>query len=329
MLKYIITLGPASSEIEVISKLLNVADCFRLNSSHLSKETLDFWLQKIETVFQKENKEIPVIIDLQGAKMRIGEFPSVDQIPEKIILNFASCSYNTTVIPVPHREFFNSVKVDDFITLNDMKVKIKIISVDQEREKENVKRSCKATVVRNGPLSSNKGINIETHPVAFNDLTYKDKVIIGTSLKYRFTCFAFSFLNDGDEADRIRPLIKKRKLVAKIERPEAFSYLDNIDTKFDEIWLCRGDLGAQAGIYNLGMLQEKFVNKMSELKHDCVLAGQVLEHMTSSSTPTRSEIVHLYDTEKNGFKGIVLSDETAVGKNPLAVSEFLNELSNH
>jgi pyruvate kinase len=318
-MKYIFTLGPASSEIEIISKLLDVADCFRLNSSHLTEKTLNLWLQKIESVFEKKNKKIPVIVDLQGAKMRIGDFPTVDKLPEKITLYFGLSSYNSSLVPIPHKEFFDSVKVGDLITLNDVKIKIKVTSISENK--------IETTVLRNGSLSSNKGINIVTHPVVFSDLTEKDKNIIKTSLDYDFTHFAFSFLNDGNEADKIRPLIKKRKLIAKIERPEAFSYLENIDTKFDEIWLCRGDLGAQGGIYNLGRLQDDFTKKIPILQNECILAGQVLEHMTSFPTPTRSEIVHLYDTETNGFKGIVLSDETAIGKNPIEVAEFLKNLN--
>ena len=350
MLKYIFTLGPASSDIKTISSLLEVADSFRLNSSHLTEETLNSWLKIIDSVFKKNNKRVPVVVDLQGAKMRIGNYPSKEKIPENVTLQHSSFSEKLSVIPVPHKEFFTSVKVGDIVTLNDLKVKIKITSIEHNKrenyclekdqhkgkvlknvdaqkpvfELDNLK--VKAVVLTNGPLSSNKGINIETHPVVFSDLTTKDKNIISSSLKYSFTCFAFSFLNDGNESDKIRPLIKNRKLIAKIEREEAINNIYNIDLRFDEIWLCRGDLGAQAGIYNLGRLQSDFIKKISKLQNSCILAGQVLEHMTHFPSPTRSEVVHLYDSIKNGFKGIVLSDETAIGKNPLAVSDFLKKL---
>jgi len=77
----------------------------------------------------------------------------------------------------------------------------------------------------------------------------------------------------------------------------------------------------------LGKLQEKFVSEITDLKNRCFLAGQVLEHMTHFSEPTRSEIVHLYDTEKNGFEGIVLSDETAIGENINSIVKFFENYS--
>ena len=77
----------------------------------------------------------------------------------------------------------------------------------------------------------------------------------------------------------------------------------------------------------MGKLQEKFVSKITDLKNRCFLAGQVLEHMTYFSEPTRSEIVHLYDTERNGFEGIVLSDETAVGENINSIVKFFENYS--
>ena len=342
MLKNIYTLGPSSTSEKIISSLLNSASCFRLNSSHLTENELDTWLKKIEIIFRDQNKEIPVLIDLQGGKMRIGNYPDIKQLPENIVFSFASSSNINSVIPVPHKEFFEALKINDIISLNDLKIKLKVISINNtehascpfvetqhsasELEHAKEKLNVEAVVLTNGSLSSNKGINITSHPIGFKDLTTKDKGIIATSMKYRFTCFAFSFLIDGNEADKIRPLIQKRRLIAKIERKEAFDHLNNIDAKFDEIWLCRGDLGAQAGIYNLGELQQKFVDKIPSFKNDCILAGQVLEHMTNFPTPTRSEVVHLYDTEKNGFVGIVLSDETAIGKNPVAVAHFLENI---
>jgi pyruvate kinase len=315
MLRYIYTLGPATTSVDLISTFLESAESFRLNSSHLNEYELDLWLRKIDKVFQRKNKAIPVIIDLQGGKMRIGDYPSVDTVPKEIILKYASSTDDKSIIPVPHEEFFQTVEVGDIVLLNDAKMKLKVMAVGVQ--------AIEAVVIVNGPLSSNKGVNITTHPVKFRNFTLKDENIIKTALRYNFTQFAFSFLSDGNEADKIRPLIAGRKLIAKIERVDAFEYLNNIDDKFDEIWLCRGDLGAQAGIHNLGMLQNVFIKKIPQLKNKCFLAGQVLEHMTNFKMPTRSEIVHLYDSEKNGFAGIVLSDETAVGEFPLSVVEFL------
>jgi len=319
-LKTVITLGPSSSEIDVIMRLLPVANKFRLNTSHINEKELDVWLLKLKEIFKEAGRQIPVVIDLQGGKMRIGKYPSCEKIPDEVTIFLGTESVLCSEIPVPHESFFSSLKVDDVMSLNDSRITLRVI-----RGSEN---KAYAKVLQNGPLSSNKGINRKKHPVDFRELTKKDKMIIQLSLKYDFTEFAFSFTYNGAEADIIRPYIRDRKLIAKIERPEAFECLNMIDSKFNEIWLCRGDLGAQAGIFALGALQKIFVAKIKEMKNNCFLAGQVLEHMTHFKNPTRSEIVHLYDIEENGFGGIVLSDETAIGRNIPEIVDFLNQLRN-
>lgn len=120
--------------------------------------------------------------------------------------------------------------------------------------------------------------------------------MIEIASKYKFIEYAFSFVLKGNEAEMLRTYTKDKRIIAKIERPETFPHLDSIDRKFDELWLCRGDLGSLAGIFNVGPLQSFFIKKMkADLKKPCYLAGQVLEHMTYFPIPTRSELAHLHD----------------------------------
>ena len=117
-----------------------------------------------------------------------------------------------------------------------------------------------------------------------------------------------------------------KKLVAKIERPEAFSFLKEIDRNFDELWFCRGDLGAQAGIASLAALQHEFIRTSTGLGLESMLAGQVLEYITHFPEPIRAEVVQICDALASGFRGIILSDETAVGKHPEQVADFIDAL---
>ena len=315
MLKTILTLGPATESNESITSLLKVADRFRLNSSHMNYDDLNVWLQRLNNIFDYVGHEIPVVVDLQGSKMRIGKYNASSSIPDKVILTLGTDSSSSSEIPVPHEVLFRVLNSGDIIYLNDAKIILRVDTVEVGR--------VRATTLQNGPLSSNKGLNRKNHPVPFHKLTEKDLSMIEQSKKYSFVEYAFSFVHDGTEIDKIRPFIDNHKIIAKIERTEAVDNIEAIDKKFDEIWLCRGDLGAQAGIFKLGYLQDVFVSKIKNLKNECFLAGQVLEHMTKFPEPTRSEIVHLYDTGKNGFKGIVLSDETAIGENISSVANFL------
>ena len=315
MIKTVLTLGPVSTEENVIISLLEVADRFRLNTSHMSAADLSNRLLKLNNIFKKTGHKIPVVIDLQGSKMRIGRYPTVESIPEKTVLLFGETSDSVKNIPVPHKILFQVLNPGDILFLNDAKITLEVIEVKKNR--------AEAVTLRNGPLSSNKGLNRKKHPVPFHELSKKDIDMIRLSKEYDFTEYAFSFAYDGEEVNKIRSYAENHRIIAKIERPEALDNIELIDRSYDEIWLCRGDLGAQAGIFELGRLQAFFASQIQNFKSDCFLAGQVLEHMTHFQEPTRSEVVHLYNAEKNGFKGIVLSDETAIGKNLDAVSTFL------
>lgn len=313
----VLTLGPATSSEEVLAGLLDAAAAFRLNSSHLSAADLDRWLETLDRVFVARGEAIPVYVDLQGAKLRIGEYPARDCLPERVRLVHAPSGAGET-IPVPHEAFFTAVQPGDVVTLNDARVWLRLLEVSAG--------SCLAEVVRNGPLSSHKGLNRRVRPLPCAGLTEADRRAIEVALGHESTRFAFSFVHDGGEADLLRPLTGSSVVAAKIEFPEAMAHLDAIAARFDELWLCRGDLGAQAGLAALGSLQEAFARRIPSLGKPCYLAGQVLEYMTHFPQPTRTEVVALHQAERDGFTGLVLSDETAVGRNPLAVARLLREL---
>lgn len=324
-MRFTVTLGPASADDAIIIEILSVADRFRLNASHLSPESLGVWLEKLTRIYEEQRRSLRVVVDLQGAKMRIGSYPKTEKLPDSITLLHTEKSLDPAVIPVPEELFFNELKAGDAIVLNDARVELKIMAVDK-------KEQATATVVRNGPLSSSKGINRAPHPIPYTVLSKRDESMIAASKQFPFVEYAFSFVNDGSEAAIIRPHISGKRLAAKIERLEAMSRLDAIIAQFDELWLCRGDLGAEAGLAALGALQARFVRtvigeqKPTTPAKPAFLAGQVLEYMTHFPQPTRSEVVHLYDARAAGFEGAVLSDETAVGRNPLAVCRFLKLL---
>ena len=302
------TLGPASSSDKIIAALLKTADRFRLNSSHLTAPQLGAWLKKLRRAYWTASRSIPVVVDLQGAKMRIGRIPETRGLPEKIKFVHSAASSRAGVLPVPHAGFFEAIREGDELTLNDARVRVRM------------EKNFRATVVTNGPLSSFKGVNRPAHPLPYPEPSRADLAAIRASLDFEFTQFAFSFVHDGTEAAIIKPLISGRVLAAKIERPDSMKHLAAIANVFDELWLCRGDLGAQAGIENLGPLQEEFIRTMVKLGRPACLAGQVLEHMSICREPTRSEVVHLYDAARAGFSGIVLSDETAIGRHPAAAA---------
>jgi pyruvate kinase len=320
-MKAICTLGPASSNPDLIFKLSKISDRFRLNVAHSNAQSLNRWLTQLTDTFHQLGTELPVVLDLQGSKMRIGSYPNCQQIPETIYLFLGDKSDTLQRLPVPHPDLFRVLAIGDILSLNDAKIKLEVTEILDNQ-------TARGKVIQNGALDSCKGINRTHHPVPFTQVSQRDKAAIAVGLQYPFVQFACSFVFDGTEVPPLRQLIGDRHLIAKLERPESLVHLSTIDRVFDELWLCRGDLGAQAGLTALGQLQAQFVRAFPELSSPKYLAGQVLEYMTHFPKPTRSEVVHLYDIQQAGFDGIVLSDETAIGQHPEKVAEFLSAFFN-
>lgn len=312
----ILTIGPASSSLEMIAALGHVATRFRLNTSHISSDRLRESLSEIERIFHDTGRVMPVVLDLQGAKVRIGRYPAVGGVPSKVELRFAEASEAPAVIPVPHESVFDKTAVGDVVHLNDRRVILRITG----RKGPN---SFEADCIRSGPLSSNKGFNCENRAYELVRLSPRDAEAISIGNEFPFVEYAISFVLDGIEADLFRPHTGNRRLVAKIERPAAIDRLAQIDALFDETWLCRGDLGAEADLRDLGALQARYVAAFSALRRPKILAGEVLGSMTAAPFPSRSEIVHLHDILAAGFDGFVLSDETASGSHVSDVISFL------
>ncbi len=316
MIDRILTLGPASGTRDHIAALMRVGTRFRLNTSHMAAEELGKKLSELASIFRGEQATLPVVLDLQGAKVRIGRYPNVDALSGKVELRLAEASDQPSILPVPHESVFAKTGPGDILHLNDRKV---ILRVTRRNGPDSLEAEC----LRSGPLSSNKGLNCENRAYELARLSGRDLAAIQIGNAFPFVEYAVSFVFDGSEAERFRSHTGARRLIAKIERPAALEKAEAIDACFDELWLCRGDLGAEAELRDLGRLQAGFVAQFPRLRHPKILAGEVLGSMVTSSLPSRSEIVHLHDALAAGFDGIVLSDETASGSHVDDVISFL------
>jgi len=129
--------------------------------------------------------------------------------------------------------------------------------------------------------------------------------------------YALSYVRDAEEMRRYREQIgREARLIAKLERPQAVAEAQGVAAHADEVWLCRGDLGAEMGLPGMAVAAHRFAEGVRALPVPALLAGQVFEHLTEHPTPTRSEVCAAYDALAQGYAGFVLSDETAIGRHP-------------
>jgi len=315
--KIIVTLGPASVGPAMWEDLIQAgASGVRLNTSHLSIDELSGWLDQLNRFFKSYAGPIPVSLDLQGSKWRLGKFEPFELVAgREVTLVLSDLIAQRDILPVPHADFFTAASGSNGeIVLNDAKTRLQILSSSLDR--------VKAMVIIGGPISPNKGITYTASSYRQETLSKKDRSIIGATRQLSFVQYALSYVRDAQELKNFCASIEEERagghfLIAKLERQPAVSQALELGALVDEIWLCRGDLGAELGIQGMAAASYEFAKDVNRLPVPAILAGQVLEHMTEHPTATRSEICAMYDALEHGYQGVVLSDETAIGRFPL------------
>ena len=313
----IATLGPAVKN--KIKELIDAGSTgFRLNCSHLSLQELSFWLIKLEKAFEKVGGTMPLWLDLQGAKLRIGKLNTSLLLNKGEVVQFKNnYRQRAQVIPLPHPCVFEKLQQNDEVLLNDGKIKLVVTKVK--------KNGFYAEVIIPGELSSFKGFVIKNNEPPINEVANRDRSFIEQTLDLEFVGYAISCLHTANELQLFKDLAKDKQFAAKIERKQAFDQLKQFGDVADVSWLCRGDLGASTQIYDLYQFEKDFADQMAPIGKPYLIAGQVLENMVEHNAPSRSEIAHLGFLFEQGFAGVVLSDETAIGNFPIETVEFCRE----
>jgi len=296
------TLGPASLD-RAIDLAEAGATAFRLNASHMGSAALS---QAVGSI-RDDLPDAPVVIDLQGAKMRLGGLEARDvRVGE--VARFALSPSGSDEVLLPHAELFDQIEAGETLSIDDDRLRFVVASVGDGM--------LEARVLAGGTLQARKGVNVVEHPVRLADLAPADAEAVERLAGEAGITWALSFVADGSELDWVRRRVDAARVIAKVERAAALEAIDSIARAADAMWICRGDLGAQLGAARLA----QWVGEYSP-KHEntaVLMAGQVFEHLTRHAEPTRSEVCHLYDLIRRGYDGIVLSDETAIGVNPAA-----------
>jgi pyruvate kinase len=306
------TLGPAT-DADAFPPALAAAGAtgFRLNTSHLSLEALQGWLERLTRVFGG-TPPVPLVLDLQGSKWRLGLFlPFELDAGRPVELLHGARASTAGVLPVPHSDFFRAARSSTGeILLDDARSELAIEAVEENR--------IRAVVVRGGRIAPHKGITFVRSEYRNEALSDKDREVVERTRGVAGIRYAVSYVRDATEMANYRALLAPSlHLIAKLERATALPDAAGIAQAADALWLCRGDLGAEMGARAMAEAVHGLTARVTAISVPVLLAGQVLEHMTENPSPTRSELCYLYDALRAGYRGVVLSDETAVGRYPV------------
>ncbi len=329
--KIVATLGPASSDPEMLEALIRAGvDVVRLNFSHGKAQDHIDRARMVREAAQRAGREVAIMADLQGPKIRVGKFAEGKVFLEhgqKFILDAARVELgDIDAVGLDYKALPEEVKSGDVLLLNDGLI---VITVDAV-----VGQQVHTTVKLGGELSNNKGINKQGGGLTAPALTAKDMDDIRTAMSFQADYVAVSFPKNATDMEMARqlcnvaaePFKHKPGLIAKIERFEAIPHLEEILRASDGIMVARGDLAVEVGNAAVPALQKRMIKMAREMDKVAITATQMMESMITNPVPTRAEVSDVANAVLDGTDAVMLSAETAVGKYPLETVQQMAQI---
>lgn len=327
--KVIATIGPSTSSKEILKSIIKEGvDVCRLNFSHGKQEDHLKVIKNILELNSELKTNVAILADLQGPKIRIGEVENNRiELKEGSEISFVTdpCIGTSEQLYLSYQEFPNDVKVGDSILVDDGKIKLEVVSTNR-------KNKVTARVIFGGILSSKKGVNLPNTKISMPSLTEKDINDAIFALENGVDWIALSFVRSAADLIPLKDLIKQQKkntsIIAKIEKPEALSDIDNIIDISNGIMVARGDMGVEVPFDQVPLIQKDLVSRCIAKAKPVIIATQMLESMITTFRPTRAEANDVANAVFDGADALMLSAETSAGKYPVEAVNAMQRIIN-
>jgi pyruvate kinase len=325
--KIIATIGPSSQTYGVLRRMvsagLNVA---RMNFSHGTHAEHLSKIEIIRTINKKYRRNIQVLQDLEGYRIRVslfcGKEGKVLKKHAKVWITREVDNGDPNVIPLDYRGDLKKIVPGTLIYIDDGNIILKARGCSGKK--------LSALVVEGGLLKQRKGVNMPGVKIPFSGVTEKDIKDLEFGIENRVDYVAQSFVRTASDVKTIKHRVKARlpkcEVIAKIESRDAIKNIDAIIDASDGIMIARGDMGIAVPIYTIPVIQKMIIRKCNVRKKPVITATQMLEHMTEHSRPTRAEVTDVANAILDGTNFVMLSGETAAGAFPVETVEMMDKI---
>jgi pyruvate kinase len=322
--KIIATLGPASADRAVVAELFKAgADVFRINMSHASHEAMRERVAMIRSLEEEFDRPIGILVDLQGPKLRVGEFEAGGVQLRKgdvFTLDANAKLGDSTRVYLPHPEILGSVQPGHRVLIDDGKVLLRVCAV--------APGSAETIVEVAGRVSNKKGVSLPDTTIPTSAMTDKDRADLAAALEEGIDWIALSFVQRPEDVIEVKAIAGDRALVmAKIEKPQAILHLDDILAVSDAVMVARGDLGVEMPLEQVPGLQKTITRRARRLGKPVVIATQMLESMITTPVPTRAEVSDVATAVFEGADAVMLSAESASGQYPVEAVSTMDRIA--
>lgn len=315
--KIVCTLGPSSNTFEQIENLYRAGmNVVRINFSHGSHDGHKKTMGIVREVAKKHQYSIPILMDLQGPKIRVGQMKDGLQFLKEgtlVRITTEDVEGDSKLIPIDYDGLSDDAKEGNQILIDDGLLELKIV---KKEGKDLISK-----VIVGGELKSRKGVNLPDVDVSMSSLTEKDIEDLEFGLKVGVDFVAMSFVRSARDIQevisRIRAAGSNAAVIAKIEKPEAVEVIDEIIEEADGIMVARGDLGIEIPSEKVPLVQKTIIERCRTAGKPVITATQMLDSMINNPRATRAESSDVANAVLDGTDAVMLSGETAAGKYPV------------
>ena len=316
--KIICSIGPSSNQADVMEKMvlagMNVA---RINFTHATMEEREQACRSVREVRKRTGKNVAILWDTKGPEFRSGmlENDSIELIPGKTIrIVKENVLGNEERFTVNHPEALNSLSVGDTILLENAKMKLEVISVEEDGV------TCK--IVAGGVLGNRKSMSVPGIKLNIPYVSDLDRADLKYACENGGEYLAISFVSSKEDVLEIKEILKEHhredlQIICKIESDLGIKNLEEILEVSDGVMVARGDLGTEIPSERLPIIQKEIAKTCRRMGKICVVATEMLETMMENARPKRAETSDIANAVLDGTDAVMLSGETTVGKHPV------------
>lgn len=303
----IVTLGPSTTEDVIRSFVELGVKGFRINSAHGNR---DEWKGFVDVV-RDSCGDCAILVDLRGPTIRVKSEKILEVAPgHRVVFS------RRGEVRVNREEFFRYVDVGDKVLMDDGRFRMLVIEKSYDR--------VVLQALDNGIIKDNKTLTIKGKELPLDILDQHDRDVIGFARRFA-DIIGLSYVRDERDVIRVREEAGGVWLMAKIETKSAVKNIDKIIVESDMVMVARGDLGVNFDLSEVPSIQRDVVSKSIKAGRPVYVATQLLTSMVASPTPTRSEIVDIMTAVEQGVDGLILTNETAIGKYPVEAVKWLRK----
>lgn len=325
--KIICSIGPSSCDPKVMAQMVeNGMNVARINFSHATLEEKQGVVASVHEVREMTGKTVAILYDTKGPEFRNGmlENDEINLVEGKTIrVVKESVLGNEERFSVNHPQAIDSLSIGDVILLENGLMTIKVIS----KEEDGV--TCE--IVNGGVLGNKKSLSVPGVKLDIPFISDVDREDIIYACEHEGDFIALSFVSSKEDVLEAREILKEynredMKVIAKIESTTGIENLDSIIEVSDGVMVARGDLGVEAPLQEIPILQKLIVDRCRKFGKFCIVATEMLESMKKNARPTRAEVSDIANAVLNGTDAVMLSGETTMGKFPIETVKYMAEV---